>query len=252
MACEHRLFLLERVPNMKSPNKTSENFGRKVVRRLVLPFTELPYEGVDLEATEDFDSLHIDPETRLADQNLNEFFKAPIRISGSLTPVGTKVDVRGEFDTVVTEVCDRCTGTFETPLKGSISTFLMPKQQFSAHDKPGGKVIHGPTRDQKKSRHHSSSKAEILTDAEGEHEDLSFGAFDGETIDLRDFVREQLILGLPMTNICSEACRGLCMKCGENISKGDCRCAEGPSPVAYEDTEKPLSQLGRALAERAK
>ena len=160
----------------------------RTIKTLVIPFNEIPHEGLAIESTDTFDSLHR-PQDAPEDPSLSDVFKFPVHLKGTVTPVGAKVDIRGDFETQVSEVCDRCATPVDMKVRGSISTFLMPETQFSKHDKPGGKVIHGPTRDQKKSRHHSRSKAEVLTDAEGEHEDINFGAFDGETVDLRGLLR---------------------------------------------------------------
>src|SRR5690606_14441963 len=79
---------------------------------------------------------------------------------------------------------------------------LMPEKQFSDHDKPGGKVIKKPHRDEKPSRHHSRTKAKEVSHTDGEHEDDHFGAFDGHTVDLRGLLREALILEMPMKTLC--------------------------------------------------
>lgn len=231
--------------------KASKDHPERIVRSLVVPFSEIPFDGVALETSDSFQALHRDDEES-EDPSLFEVFNQPIKLKGSITPVGSKVDIRGDFETDACEICDRCTTTFKTQIRGSISTFLMPERQFSKHDKPGGKVIHGPMRDQKKSRHHSRSKAPVLTDAEGEHEDVSFGAFDGETVDLRGLLREQLILSLPMTRLCTPDCKGLCLTCGENINRAECHCPGGPKTLDADEVpfEKPLSPLQQALKEK--
>lgn len=244
----------ERRPHLPHPQASAlpANEERRTVRTLVLPFAELPFEGVDLDASEEFVSLlHRDEVSSFED--IQAFFTHPIRVRGSLTPVGAKVDIRADFHTQIRESCDRCTTDFETDIEGDLSTFLMPEAQFSEHDKPGGKVIHSATRDQKRSRHHSASKAPVLTDAEGEHEDIRFGAYDGDIIDLRGLLREQLILNLPLRALCSESCPGLCLSCGENIARKECRCPQGPQPVVEEENaERPLSDFQKALKKRFK
>lgn len=44
-------------------------------------------------------------------------------------------------------------------------------------------------------------------------------------IELAEVVREQLLLAVPQQNFCREDCRGLCLKCGENLNLIDCKCA---------------------------
>ena len=50
---------------------------------------------------------------------------------------------------------------------------------------------------------------------------------DGRRLDLREFVRESLLLELPMTPCCREDCPGLCPKCGADLSSGPCACPPG-------------------------
>lgn len=60
-------------------------------------------------------------------------------------------------------------------------------------------------------------------DADG---DLMLYALDprAEEIDLRDPLRERLLLGIPAYPSCPEGCRGLCGRCGANLDEGDCGC----------------------------
>ena len=46
----------------------------------------------------------------------------------------------------------------------------------------------------------------------------------GEEIDLKDIVREQIYLSIPMKSLCSEGCLGLCPICGKNLNQGPCQC----------------------------
>jgi uncharacterized protein len=46
--------------------------------------------------------------------------------------------------------------------------------------------------------------------------------FDGKTIDLDPVVREQVLLALPVSVVCSEDCKGLCSTCGQDLNEGDC------------------------------
>lgn len=43
-------------------------------------------------------------------------------------------------------------------------------------------------------------------------------------VDLSELVRENIILNLPISDICSEDCKGLCTKCGADLNLGDCGC----------------------------
>jgi uncharacterized protein len=47
--------------------------------------------------------------------------------------------------------------------------------------------------------------------------------FDGERVELAPIIREQLVLALPSIEpVCSEACKGLCATCGQDLNEADC------------------------------
>lgn len=217
---------------------------------LIFTFTDLPFDGLSIETAVGFKELYRPEEVQ--DEELNKRFHFPIKVAGTITPVASKVDIRGQFSTRVEAPCDRCNAPCSVELKGPLDTFLMASSQFSDHDKPGGKVIHGPTRDTKPSRHHSKTKALILTDAEGEHEDDSFGAFDGQHIDLRPILKELLILQLPMRFLCSESCKGLCLVCGGDANRAQCTCKAGPTLVSSQEGTKEPSFFALELQKRFK
>lgn len=43
-------------------------------------------------------------------------------------------------------------------------------------------------------------------------------------IDLTEAMREEIILAIPMKNICEEKCKGICAKCGVDLNKEECKC----------------------------
>lgn len=45
-----------------------------------------------------------------------------------------------------------------------------------------------------------------------------------ESLDLTESAREGIILALPSYPICEEACKGVCLRCGQNLNAGPCEC----------------------------
>jgi len=64
-----------------------------------------------------------------------------------------------------------------------------------------------------------------LTEAEAEDAEMYRLPERGDEVDLTEAVREHLVLSVPQYAICSEACRGLCPRCGANLNETDCGCA---------------------------
>src|SRR5215831_15078438 len=65
----------------------------------------------------------------------------------------------------------------------------------------------------------------------GEHEiveerdfDLAYYEDGGQVIDVDALVREQIQLAMPVHQLCSEQCKGLCPMCGADLNKGNCQC----------------------------
>jgi uncharacterized protein len=81
--------------------------------------------------------------------------------------------------------------------------------------------------------------------ARGSHtlgsQDLDVVYMPEETLDEEAFLREQLVLQLPMQALCKDDCLGLCSTCGKNWNKGPCACRP-------EYDRKP-GALARAFAE---
>lgn len=54
--------------------------------------------------------------------------------------------------------------------------------------------------------------------------DLNYASYEGDSIDLGEVVREQILLVMPPKILCKEECRGLCQRCGANLNLTSCSC----------------------------
>lgn len=71
-----------------------------------------------------------------------------------------------------------------------------------------------------------------ITDEAGAEVDLSAEEmglilFDGEYIDLRDEIQQQIVLAIPAHPLCAEECKGLCLTCGVDLNTEVCDCNAG-------------------------
>jgi len=137
-------------------------------------------------------------------------FVGPIRARLRAMRVGDMVEVEGEIRTSVRLTCGRCLAEFVSPLETAFT--LTFTRERPAADEPG-----------------ELDTLEIRADEAG----LIY--FQGEEIDLTEGIQEQVILSLPLRPLCSEACKGLCTRCGADLNAGACTClkepAEGPFSV---------------------
>ena len=55
-------------------------------------------------------------------------------------------------------------------------------------------------------------------------QDSAAYTFDGTEINLDRLVSDTVILAQPIANVCSDECKGLCPKCGQNLNIATCSC----------------------------
>lgn len=121
----------------------------------------------------------------------------------SLTKTEELVSVKGHVSLDLKPFCDRCGETFLFPHAASFSLDLAPRREFLTEMRTkGGR------------------------DIELRAEDLEFGFYDEDEVDLGRIVGEQLVLALPVRFLCREDCRGLCPRCGTNLNVGTCACTQ--------------------------
>ena len=56
--------------------------------------------------------------------------------------------------------------------------------------------------------------------------------------DLTDHVRSDLLVQVPLKQLCKTDCRGLCPKCGTNLNTGRCGCRQESHDDRWEDLKK--------------
>lgn len=69
--------------------------------------------------------------------------------------------------------------------------------------------------------------------------------FTGESIDLTEAVRENIIMSLPLKAVCRENCQGLCPHCGINLNKHRCQCSPDNSDPRFAVLRQWLSEHAR-------
>jgi uncharacterized protein len=73
--------------------------------------------------------------------------------------------------------------------------------------------------------------------------ETEIGYYQGQGLLLEDVLKEQMLLALPVKEICSTECKGLCPQCGRNLNAEQCDCVTTmPDPrwAALEDIRKKL------------
>lgn len=117
-----------------------------------------------------------------------------------------KVEMRGNLRTSLVLVCDRCLGEYDLAVDTTMQVLLETRPDESLY----------------------------LQELECGSGDLDSVLLDEPVVDLDDLLRQQLYLSLPVKNLCTEQCRGLCPGCGADLNQTACSCGadENRSPFA--------------------
>lgn len=144
----------------------------------------------------------------LIDQHTCEFI-APVTIDLDIRLERDMVRVKGGVATMLRLTCSRCLASFESPLTNRFNL------RFS-HEIPQDVQVPG------------------ATDVEWTADQIGLIFYEGDEIDLKDAMAEQVILALPYKPLCNEACKGLCPRCGVDLNSARCQCPieSGTSPFA--------------------
>lgn len=135
-----------------------------------------------------------EPEEILLDEEHARLTKPP-EITGRVSREGGGVRLKGKVTASAEIDCDRCLNVVAVPVEVDFDVKYVTARDYEAGD------------------------AAAL-----QEEDLGLSVFDGETIDVDELVREQVLLALPARALCKEECKGLCPVCGADRNANPCAC----------------------------
>jgi uncharacterized protein len=138
---------------------------------------------------------------------------SPIRAQIRIEKVGTEVIIKGKLIVNVKLQCSRC-------LKDFLSDLYIPID-----------VVYHPVEE---------LKGEDTHEIKGEELDMDF--YSGEEMDLLALLKEQIVLNLPMKPLCSDSCKGICIKCGADLNVEKCTCIKSDVDPRLEVLKKLLDK----------
>ena len=107
-----------------------------------------------------------------------------------------EIRIRGHLNVKMACECDRCLESAQFPVDANFDLFYRPAVE-------------------------DEYRQEVALD-EGESE-IAF--YEGGGIELKEILREYILLAMPMQRVCREDCHGICPVCGENRNLVNCGCA---------------------------
>lgn len=112
--------------------------------------------------------------------------KKPVSISGTVSNQASLVRLEAEISYEFEADCDRC----------------------------GKLTVH---------KHTVKVNKSLAVSIEGEDSDTILLVPDMK-LDVDELLYAEVIVSLPMKHLCSEDCKGICVKCGKNLNEGECGC----------------------------
>ena len=164
----------------------------------------IPEEGRQIEYTLDGDGY------REGMQNGGgiDFRIHPARVAAGIHKILETVTLDISVETALELDCGRCLESFTLPVQSVFRHTLVP------------------------ARDEEAQKADLAD------EDISFGYYQDDLIDLDALVYEQILLQVPMKPLCVETCRGLCAQCGASLNTEPCECRPGAVDSRLEALKK--------------
>ena len=137
-------------------------------------------------------SLDIEYDGPVEDEEINSIADdlisfGPVSFKGKMVNVGGVLKLEGSLKADYTAVCYRCRRKTERHMKLGI------KEDFiNASENPDDEAY----------------------------------TYEGKYIDLSRVLKDNIILNLPMKQVCKPECKGLCPKCGTDLNEKECDCRE--------------------------
>jgi uncharacterized protein len=120
-----------------------------------------------------------------------------------------EIRVTGHLTVQTEAACDRCLEAARFPIDSAFVLYYRPMSEGYGDEKEI-----------------DSGEAEM-------------GFYEGESLELNDVLREQVLLALPMQRVCREDCKGICPACGKNRNQNECHCQK----TSADDRWEALKQL---------
>jgi uncharacterized protein len=139
------------------------------------------------------EGLVVDLEERFTPDDVSLPCTAKSRLS--LNKVGTEIMITGRLKADLDLQCSRCLKEFSQAVDLQVN------------------VVYHPIEDAGEERH-------SLKDDE-----MDMGFYKDGELDLRELLKEQVLLNEQMKPLCSEHCRGICPECGTDLNTGQCDCS---------------------------
>jgi len=125
----------------------------------------------------------------------DSFFSDSVYFTLSFTNEGNgRIKVKGKVRSEVTMKCVKCLEMFERGINSKFDIVLFPMDIIDADNNALN------------------------------HEELEYIFYEGDKIDIKKILQEQVNFFIPMNPSCGDSCKGICPNCGTNLNEQSCKC----------------------------
>jgi len=153
-------------------------------------------------ATKSFSHVYGSGELDFFDERVR--LSAPPEISGQLLRKGSQIFLNGRLKALAQVDCDRCLRAIDVPVQTKFNLQYVTAAEYQ--------------------RMHAAAL---------EESELELSVFDGETIDVDEIAREQLLLAVPTRSLCRADCKGFCPVCGVDRNLKECNCQSAETDLRW-------------------
>lgn len=150
----------------------------------------IPEEGLNLQFHKDSNWFR----NLLPEKEKNDFSLRDVDVSCIAKRIRENVFIDGTVETIVASNCCRCLEITHLPIKSNFRYTYVPAEDRGTEEE------------------------------ELAPEDLEYGYYHDDVIDLEAIIFEQIMLQIPMRILCADTCKGLCPHCGNNLNASSCSC----------------------------
>jgi len=150
----------------------------------------IPEDGMKLQISKDGGWFH----NLLPEKEKIDFPLQGVAVFLSIERLRDTISIAGNIETIADIECCRCLELNSHTLKNEFRYTLVPS---------AGK-----------------EKEEL----ELSLEELEFGYYKDDTVNIDQIILEQIILQIPINALCKDSCKGLCAHCGINLNMARCNC----------------------------
>jgi uncharacterized protein len=138
------------------------------------------------------EGMDLDMEEKFGAEELS--LVSPVKAHLELTKAHSEIIIAGTVNAELELECSRCLKKYRRTMHEPVHVVYHPLEELGID------------------RHE-------LTDDE-----MDMGFYQGEELDLRELVREQVMLNIQMKPLCDENCKGICSQCGTDLNTDTCSC----------------------------